>query len=413
MPINKARYMKVIYLNDWLLGSWQVQKIHAQEFINAFKKQKGLEVFAYPRNEIINFKSEAVNGKKIIIGLCKTIFNKFAPELIKYQIGKLVKNRKLINIVKEIEYINPDVILIRHNLSYFPILEELFKLEVPIVLEVNGLVQNHADLVYSKNLDKIMETERKIFNQVHALCCVSQKLGESIKLMGTDPKKIFVVPNGSDPLKFFPHRKSNKLCKKYDLEGKVVIGYVGGFVNGKPEGRDVIGMLRAFQIAEKREKNPIKLLMVGRMDENYLNKTIKELKIDDLVTFTGFIEHERLPETMNLIDIAVAPYFENRLKDASPMKLFEYMAMAKPVIIPGVGQVPEIIKDMESGVLVEAENILSLADALSNLIEDGNLRQSIGSNARKVIKEKYTWEHNAERVAKVCRSVMRNKLHLG
>ena len=79
---------------------------------------------------------------------------------------------------------------------------------------------------------------------------------------------------------------------------------------------------------------------------------------------------------MNLIDIAVAPYFENRLKDASPMKLFEYMAMAKPVIIPGVGQVTEIILNMESGVLVEAENILSLYG-------DKSLASRLGENARK------------------------------
>ncbi len=411
MPMNKARDMKVIYLNDWLSGSWQVQKIHAQEFINAFKHQKGLQVFTYPRNKVINLRSKAVNGNKIITDIGKAIFKKFAPNFIKYKIGKLLEDRELINIKKEISYINPDIILVRHNLSYLPIIEELFRFEVPIILEVNGLVQNYADWTNLENSKKILENERKIVNQVHALCCVSHNIGESIKLIGTDPKKIFVVPNGADPSKFFPHKKSDKLCKKYDLEGKIVIGYVGGFVNDKSEGRDVIGMLKAFQIAEKRAKIPIKLLMAGRMDENCLNHTINELKLDDFVAFTGLIEHDRLPKIMNLIDIAVAPYFEKHLKDGSPMKLFEYMAMEKPVIIPGVGQVSEIIKNMESGVLVEAENMLSLADALSMLIRDDNLREKIGRNARSLIKKKYTWEHNAMRIAKVCRSAMRNSTH--
>ena len=73
--MNKARDMKVIYLNDWLSGSWQVQKIHAQEFINAFKHQKGLQVFTYPRNKVINLRSKAVNGNKIITDILYQLFN--------------------------------------------------------------------------------------------------------------------------------------------------------------------------------------------------------------------------------------------------------------------------------------------------------------------------------------------------
>lgn len=409
--MNKAPDMKVIYLNNWLSGSWQVQKIHALEFINAFKDQKKVQVFTYPRNKDINLNNKIVNGNKKIINIGKAVLKNFSPNFVKYKIDKLLEDKKLINIKQEINYINPDVILIRHNLSYFRIIEELFRFEVPIILEVNGLVKNDAKWINLKESSKILKNERKIVNQVHALCCVSHNIGESIKLMGTDPKKIFVVPNGVDPSKFFPHKKSNKLCKKYDLEGKIVIGYVGGFEKDKSEGRDVIGMLKAFQIAEKITKAPIKLLMVGRMDENFLNHTINELRIDDLVVFTGLIEHDRLPKIMNLIDIAVAPYLERRLKYASPMKLFEYMAMEKPIIIPGVGQVSEILKNMESAVLVEVENILSLAGALSMLIKDDNLREKIGRNARRLIKKKYTWEHNAMRIAKVCRSAMRNNTH--
>ncbi len=75
--MNKAPDMKVIYLNNWLSGSWQVQKIHAQEFINAFKHQKGLQVFTYPRNKVINLRSKAVNGNKIITDIGKAIFKKF------------------------------------------------------------------------------------------------------------------------------------------------------------------------------------------------------------------------------------------------------------------------------------------------------------------------------------------------
>ena len=401
--------MKVIYLNNWISGSWQVQKIHALELINAFENQEGLQVFTYPKNNGLNISNKTDIWNKRILDSGKKIIKKFAFDFIRCKTEKLLENKTLLYIKNEIKYLNPDVILLRHNLVYFPMIDELLRFQVPIILEVNGLVKNDADAINLVDPEAILQNEKKIVNQVDALCCVSHNIGESIKLMGVDPKKIFVVPNGVDPLKFHPHKKSAKLCKKYDLEGKIVIGYVGGFENNNSEGRDVISMLKAFQIAEKSTTIPIKLIMAGRMDVNFLKQVIKKLGIGNLVIFTGFIEHDKVPKVMNLIDIAVAPYFEKRLIDASPMKLFEYMAMEKPVIIPGVGQVSEIIDNMESGVLVEVENVLSLADALSMLIKNDKLREKIGKNARRLIKKKYTWEHNAMKIAEVCQLAFNSK----
>jgi len=93
-------------------------------------------------------------------------------------------------------------------------------------------------------------------------------------------------------------------------------------------------MLEAFKIAKSNCEVPVKMLMIGKMDEEYLWKEIKRIGIIDSVVFTGLIDHDNLPEYMNLIDIAVAPYFERHLKYGSPVKLFEYLAMEKPTIIP-------------------------------------------------------------------------------
>ena len=62
--MKKVPNMKVIYLNNWFLGSWQVQKIHAQEFINAFNNQKGVQVFTYPKGKIISHRNQAVIRNK-------------------------------------------------------------------------------------------------------------------------------------------------------------------------------------------------------------------------------------------------------------------------------------------------------------------------------------------------------------
>ena len=60
---------------------------------------------------------------------------------------------------------------------------------------------------------------------------------------------------------------------------------------------------------------------------------------------------------------------------------------------------------------METENILSMADALSLLIKDDNLRAKIGRHARRLVMKKYTWGHNAGQIAEVCRSAIRNNRH--
>ena len=408
--MNNETEIKVIYLNNWLSGSWEVQKIHAQEFITAFEKQKKVRIFTYPKNQRIDLNNKSINQTINRFGTCKINLKKCIAKFPKTKIDKLLRNKKLEDIKNEINQIKPHVILIRHNIFYFKIIEKILKFGIPIVLEVNGLVHNDSDEINQKNREEIIKYEKNIFSKVSAICCVSHNIAKSIKGMGIDSTKISVVPNGANPSKFFPHEKSQKLCKKYDLDGQIVVGYVGGFDNSKSEGRDVITMLKAFEISKKITKHPVKLFMVGRIDEKFLRRIIKNLEINNSVVFTGFIEHYKLPKIMNLIDIAVAPYFEKRLKNASPMKLFEYMAMEKAVIIPKVGQVIKIVKNMESAVFVETENILSLSDALSMLIKNSDLRKKLGRNARILIKKKYTWEHNAMRIATVCRNVIERHL---
>ena len=87
----------------------------------------------------------------------------------------------------------------------------------------------------------------------------------------------------------------------------------------------------------------------------------------------------------------------------SALKIFEYMAMAKPVIAPPMGQICELIENGVSGYLVESDNSKQIAKIIEDLYRNPNLCRQLGTNARKRVIESYTWQINADRVRRLCK----------
>ena len=74
------------------------------------------------------------------------------------------------------------------------------------------------------------------------------------------------------------------------------------------------------------------------------------------------------------------------------MKLFEYMASGTPLITSSVGQLTEIIKQDENGLLVEPGDVIALAQAMEKLINDPGLRDSLALRARMDAERSFSWE---------------------
>ena len=82
------------------------------------------------------------------------------------------------------------------------------------------------------------------------------------------------------------------------------------------------------------------------------------------------------------------------------------MASGKSVIATDVGGLPEIIKNNETGILVEPKNPEALANAINTLLINSQLRDYIGIKARKLVEEKYTWETIALQTSNIYKKII-------
>ncbi|RLB02969.1 MAG: hypothetical protein DRG83_07720 [Deltaproteobacteria bacterium] len=276
------------------------------------------------------------------------------------------------------------------------------KHRIPIILEVNEA--SGLDEVTGQVLVGLAtRIERKIFQMADAIVVVSDFLKRHIRRMGIDEGKIYVIPNAVNLELFNPDNVKDALRRKLKVDNRIVIGFVGAFVSWN----NLKLLIDIFKDVF-REKPDIHLLLIGDGPlKSDLGKKVHQEGLKDRVTLTGRVKYEDVPKFIHSMDICVIPQ-SNQYR--SPVKLFEYMAMAKPVVAPDVEPIKSVIMEYENGVLFKSRNRDSLKETIRDLLEiENSKRRKMGDRARKTVIEKYTWENNAKKIVEIYKSLMHDQ----
>jgi glycosyltransferase involved in cell wall biosynthesis len=117
--------------------------------------------------------------------------------------------------------------------------------------------------------------------------------------------------------------------------------------------------------------------------------------------FTGAVLPADVPGLLHECDAAAAPYpAEEHGQDDyfSPLKVYEYMAAGMPIIASSVGQIPAIVDDGRTGLLVPPSDSAALAGALARLAGDPALRRALGCRARDDAEQRFSWSGVLSRI---------------
>lgn len=239
-------------------------------------------------------------------------------------------------------------------------------------------------------VNQAIKIEQEVFQQADAIIVVSSFLKEKIEKLGIDGEKIQVVPNAADPSVFAPENCIRDIRAEIGIQSEtVIIGFIGWFVAWH-NFELLIKSLRSL-----KELN-VSLMLVGDgpLKEEILS-TAKKWGVDGNIIFSGAAKYINIPEYVNAMDICVIPG-SNAYR--SPIKLFEYMIMGRPVIAPRLEPIEYIVQDDEHALLFESDDLESLIRVLSTLVSDTSRRERIGAAARKLVLERHLWAHNAQKI---------------
>ncbi|BDZ69145.1 glycosyltransferase [Methanobacterium ferruginis] len=147
------------------------------------------------------------------------------------------------------------------------------------------------------------------------------------------------------------------------------------------------------------EHDSARLMIVGSGPlESELKELIYELDLGDYVKIIKNVSDKKLLTIYNSADLFVLPSIVDSQGNTEGLGvvLLEAMACGLPVIGSDVGGIPDIIQDMETGMLVPEKNIVRLSRAISYCIENEILRNKIAIRGLKVVKNEFSWENIAE-----------------
>lgn len=289
-----------------------------------------------------------------------------------------------------------------------PIILKKLKLKnFKIIYDTRGLWVDfgvHAGYFPKWFLPKIMDfTDIKLMNLCDKIIAISNPLKEILIQRGIEKKKIAVVPEGVDLLKF-KSASPIDLSKEYNIRGKV-IGYVGSISRARASEK----IIEAFKLVHKEKPNT-DLIMIGPVnDPEYFNSLIKQYGLDNYVHLTGFIKsHYDILKFIKSFNVAVSfhPFNLPIYNVMVPIKILEYLCAGVPIVASNNISHTSILTNNFDSLLVPQDS-KSLSEGILKVLNDKELAKKLSQNARKTAK-KYDFEKVAEKVMEVYRACVRN-----
>jgi len=122
-----------------------------------------------------------------------------------------------------------------------------------------------------------------------------------------------------------------------------------------------------------------------------LKKIVDEKNLDSHVEFSGWVDNANVPQLINESDIGIVPHKKCTHSDTTvPNKLFDYMAIGKPVIVSNALPLERIVTTENCGLVYQDGDIDSLASTIKALTNK-NTRETLGQNGLRAVNKQYNW----------------------
>ncbi len=264
-------------------------------------------------------------------------------------------------------------------------------LRVPFVFEVRDLWPESAVAV---GMLREKSLGYKIFNAIAHYLYHQAKLivpvgeGYNAQILENYPQalgKCLIIPNGFRPDIFVPEPETTTARETLQLPvDKIIVLYIGTI--GRSQKLETV--FEAAKLLEKQEN--IYFVIAGDGEEQeYLQGYLQKNPMRN-VQMMGAQPKDLVPVYYNASDIALSPLRKSDVfKGRYPAKMFEVMAMAKPLVLGGEGISCDLLHTAQAGIAVEPENAPALANAILHLANNAALRQELGKSGYDYVQTRY------------------------
>jgi hypothetical protein len=279
---------------------------------------------------------------------------------------------------------------------------------VPLILEIRDIWPESIKAVgamRSRPLLRILEfLERWMYRAATEIVTVGEGYRAKIPEKADVADRISVIMNGVDLANYAPREPDARWLRRWGLEGKFVCSYIGTL--GMAHGLDVV--VEAAKTLRHKGRDDIRFCLVGEgAMRKQLAERIAREGVGEMVVLTGQLPKDMVPVVLAsshacLIHLKKCQLFETVV----PSKIFEAMAMGRPMIMGVRGPARDIVMESGAGLEMEPDSAASLVEAVETLADDRTLLARLGRTARQRVAAEFNRDVLAARYLELMERVV-------
>ncbi len=234
------------------------------------------------------------------------------------------------------------------------------------------------------------QMEKHLLKLVDTVSIASNGLRKLTERFSFPQDRVFFVPVGADLNVFSHFVDGSDIRQKHGWKGKIVL------YQGQISGANYVHIFIKTAKSIISQRQDVTFVVVGGGDKlSEAKEMAQNLDVGERLVFTDIVPHVKVPYYIAAADVAVACFEDNhQSRCKSPLKVVEYMASGKAIVASRVGEVASMIGNC--GLLVDPEKPEAMADAVSKLLDDPELRDTLSGRAQERAKQTYSWYHSAQ-----------------
>jgi D-inositol-3-phosphate glycosyltransferase len=282
-------------------------------------------------------------------------------------------------------------------------LQQWWRVPHVVMFHTLGAVKNAIGIGEDASELRIVTEREAVSDCQRVIVATGREKNEIIKLYGALPDKVGIVPCGVNMELFQPVDRATAR-RKLGLTDDNILLFVGRIDPLK----GVDQLIKAVPYLENY--NSLRLVIIGgdeysQSEVDKLRKLTGELGIENRLTFQGIVKQEQLPYFYSAADVCVVPsYYES-----FGLVALESLACGTPVVATDVGDLKNIIRQGETGYVVDENTPQKLANSINSVLVRQRRDIDTAFSVRASING-YNWANIADRVIKELRLVLKNQI---
>lgn len=304
----------------------------------------------------------------------------------------------------------PDVIIAtspQFFCGWAGVLVQFFR-RIPFILEIRDIWPESITAVGAIRHGVIIRVlewlERQMYRSADHIVAVGNGYRDNVASKADVANRISVIYNGVDGDQFTPKEPDADFRRQYGLTQRFLCSYVGTI--GMAHGLETV--LDAAELLKQDESTEIGFLLVGDgARREALEQEAGQRGLSDCVKFTGRLDKAEMPRVLAssdalLVHLRACDLFTTVI----PSKIFEAMAMERPIIMGVRGESAEIVRRAGAGLEMEPGNASSLVECLRRFSTDADLRESLSASGRRFVLDEFSRDTFARRYLELIEEVV-------